>query len=151
MFVCMQCFCSFLIYKCESDTEFIWKHSWACVPGCTYVLISECFKSYPVPVELFIISICVCVSVYTLACVWCVWMYHQRSHQSLTFFLISNIWTLGREKHCFPPFKQQSLIPVAWGVSETLVLVYIDMYSLCSHSKHRVSQDYLLTLAYVPG
>lgn len=39
------------------------------VPVYTYVLISECFKCYPVLMELFIVSICVCVSVYMLACV----------------------------------------------------------------------------------
>lgn len=81
VFVWMRLFqyvCFFVLHKHESDTEFMWKHTRACVYACmcTHVLISECFKCYPVPVELFIISICVrvyvCVSVYTIACVWCV-------------------------------------------------------------------------------
>lgn len=100
--------CFFLLYECESDTEFIWKlypnicaslHPcmWACV------LISECFKCYSVPAELFIISICVCM----LVCLLCI---HHRSRQTclclFLFFLnfITNMCAVGKEKHCFPPF-----------------------------------------------
>lgn len=84
MFVCAFV-CFFLLYECESDTEFIWKlypsicaSLRACMRAC--VLVSECFKCYPVPAELFIISICVCM----LVCLLCI---HHRSHQSLTCFL----------------------------------------------------------------
>lgn len=49
------------------------------------------------------------------------------------FFFITNIWTLGKEEHCFPCSKQQRLIPVEWGVSAALVLVYLKVSSLCSY------------------
>lgn len=57
---------------------------------------------------------------------------HHRSPQSLTCFLFYNqhISTWKGEALFSTFFKQQILIPVVRFVSETLVLVYMKVYSL---------------------